>query len=339
MLAYDAPMRGRAMGDGARRVRGGVAGAWPRRPSGSASCRRARCRAACRSSRRAAGPSAATASPTSRTCRHRGACTSGRAAPCTCRACTSRSTSCGSTAAAGSRRSPRACSPGGSRLLARPVGGGPRGRAAFRRGAGRQEPSAVAAAAASSMRADGPDAVKPHDRDRHDAPDERGTRGPGRTRRASCVIAASPSVTARPKPTWMWSSWSGERQGVGGAVDRHQRDDLVGRVRPCRSRSRWTTWSVMLPGALVAEDRDAVDGGDVDRRAVAVGADVARGGQPAVAALEARDAQAVAGIGEEQQRGQDAPVDPAVGDVGPSARVEVDAVVLEDAPRRAAGSS
>ena len=48
-------------------------------------------------------------------------------------------------------------------------------------------------------------------------------------------LACSSPYSGR-KPTWMWSSWSGMRERVVGALERHQRDDLV-RASSCPGAS------------------------------------------------------------------------------------------------------
>ena len=92
-----------------------------------------------------------------------------------------------------------------------------------------------------------------------------------------------------------------------------------------------TVWSVIAARLLVAEDRDAVDLGDVDRVAGRVVRDVAGRRVEAVAALERRDGRRKPRLGEVLERGEHAAVDLAGLDVLAAARVDLDPLVGEHA--------
>ena len=114
----------------------------------------------------------------------------------------------------------------------------------------------------------------------------------------------------------------GHRERVVGALEGHQRDDLVRLHRALEGQQALDRQVGDRARALVAEDRDAVDGGDVDGGAGRVLGDVARGGQVAVAALERADGRLQAGGGEELERGEHAAVDRAGADVVAAAAVD-----------------
>ncbi len=99
----------------------------------------------------------------------------------------------------------------------------------------------------------------------------------------------------------------GER--VVGAVVGHQGDDLV-RLHRALERQQALDGEVGdRARALVADDRHAVDGGDVDGGARGVLGHVARRGQVAVAAAQGGDRRLEAGGGEVLERGEHAAVD------------------------------
>ena len=121
----------------------------------------------------------------------------------------------------------------------------------------------------------------------------------------------------------------GHRQRVVRAVELHQRDDLVRLHRPLQRQQAAHGELGDRAGALVAEDRDAVDLRDVDGVARRVLGDVARRGHEPVAAAQRRHRRAHARGGEELERRQHAAVDLAGADVVAAAGVELDARVGE----------
>ncbi len=117
------------------------------------------------------------------------------------------------------------------------------------------------------------------------------------------------------------------REGLAAEVE--QGDDLVGLDRALEAHQPPHGLFGDPAGLLVADDRGAVDGGDVHRVARGVVGHVAGAGEEAVAALEAGDRGPQAGVGEVCQRGQHAAVDLARADVRPPAVVDLDALVRE----------
>ena len=109
----------------------------------------------------------------------------------------------------------------------------------------------------------------------------------------------------------------------------HQGDDLVRLHRALEREQRAHGLVGDRAGALVADDRRAVDRGDVDRRAEAVLGDVAALRVVAVAAAQARDGRVHALGDEELERRQHAAVDHAGADVLAAAAVDLDARVRE----------
>src|SRR4051812_2073583 len=122
----------------------------------------------------------------------------------------------------------------------------------------------------------------------------------------------------------------GQRERVVGAGERHQRDDLV-RLHRALEREQAADRDVGdRARALVADDRDPVDRGDVDGVARRVLADVARRREVAVAAVQRADGRLQTAGGEELERREDAAVDVSGLDVAPAAVVDLDVRAVED---------
>src|SRR4051794_17864837 len=113
----------------------------------------------------------------------------------------------------------------------------------------------------------------------------------------------------------------GHREGVVGAVERHQGDDLVRLHRALERQQTLDRHVGDRVRALVAVDVDPVDGGDVDGGARRVLGHVAGGGHVPVPALQRGHGRLEARGGEELERGQHAAVDRARADVGLAAAV------------------
>src|SRR5215208_7883270 len=120
------------------------------------------------------------------------------------------------------------------------------------------------------------------------------------------------------------------RERVVRVVVGHQGDDLVRLHRALQRQQALDREVGDRPGALVTEDRHAVDGRDVDRCARRVLGDVARGRQVAVAAAQGGDRRLQARGGEVLEGGEHAAVDLARADVRLAAAVDADAGVADD---------
>ena len=153
-----------------------------------------------------------------------------------------------------------------------------------------------------------------------------------RARRRRAAPPASPARCCGAKPTWMWSAWSASASVFGRLGVRHEADDLVRLHRALERQQAADRRVGDRAGALVAEDRRAVDRGDVDGVAAAVLGDVARRGQPAVAALQRADRRAQAGHREQLQRREHAAVDAPGADVLAPAGIDRDPRVGEHEP-------
>src|SRR4051812_17595339 len=123
----------------------------------------------------------------------------------------------------------------------------------------------------------------------------------------------------------------GHRERVVGALEGHQRDDLVRLHRALEGQEALDRDVGDRARALVAVDVDAVDRREVDRGAGGVLGHVARRGQVAVTALHRGDGRLQAGGGEELERRKHAAVDRAGADVLAAAVVDRDALVGEHA--------
>src|SRR5829696_8712057 len=121
------------------------------------------------------------------------------------------------------------------------------------------------------------------------------------------------------------------RERVVRVVVGHQGDDLVRLHRALQGQQALDRDVGDRARALVAQDRDAVDGRDVDRGARGVLGDVARRGQVAVAAAQRGDRRLQARGGEVLEGREHAPVDLARADVRGAAAVDADAGVVDDA--------
>ena len=105
----------------------------------------------------------------------------------------------------------------------------------------------------------------------------------------------------------------------------------AGSIPPGSIRMLRTACSVIPPGRLVPEDRGRVQGRDVDGTPVDVRRDDARPRVQVVAADQARDRHLVVRLGQVQHQREHADVHVALGDVLPPARVDLEALVVENA--------
>src|SRR3954454_3941608 len=119
-------------------------------------------------------------------------------------------------------------------------------------------------------------------------------------------------------------------QDEGGGPEIHQGDDLRRAHRALQQKQVLDHGLGDRTRALVALDRDPVDGGDVDRGAVGVRRDVARGGQVGVTAFERGDREAIALGDQVLHHRQDAAIDLAVLDVLATAGVDREGRVVQD---------